>query len=56
MTGCDGPPDLVDRVLTTVATELATGQWSGWYELILVGFDELEALGSAEHATPWTTQ
>ena len=49
VTGCDGPPDLVDRVLTTIAAELATGQWSGWYELILVGFDELEVLGRAEH-------
>jgi DNA-binding SARP family transcriptional activator len=48
-TGCDGAPDLVDRVVSTAATELAAGQWSGWYDLILVGCDELEALGRAEH-------
>jgi DNA-binding SARP family transcriptional activator len=49
VTGCDGPPDLVDRVISTAATELATGQWAGSYELILVGCDELEAVGRAEH-------
>jgi DNA-binding SARP family transcriptional activator len=49
VTGCDGPPELVDEVITASATELATGQWSGWYELILVGFGELEVLGRAEH-------
>ncbi len=49
VTGCDGPPGLVDRVVSTTGTELATGQWSGWYELILVGFDELDVLGRAEH-------
>jgi len=49
VTGCDGPPTLVDRVLTTIATELAVGQWSGWYELYLVGCDELAPLGRAEH-------
>jgi DNA-binding SARP family transcriptional activator len=49
VTGCDGAPELVDRFMTTAAAELATGQWSGWYELVLVGFDELEALGRAEH-------
>jgi DNA-binding SARP family transcriptional activator len=49
VTGCDGPPELVDRVVSTIATELATGQWSSWYELILVGCDELASLGRAEH-------
>jgi LysM domain len=49
VTGCAGPPALVDRVLTTIATELAVGQWSGWYELYLVGCHELEPLGRAEH-------
>ncbi len=49
VTGCDGPADLIDEVVVTAATELATGQWSGWYELILVGCDELETLGRAEH-------
>jgi DNA-binding SARP family transcriptional activator len=47
--GCDGPSDLVDQVVATIATELATSQWSGWYDLVLVGCDELEALGRAEH-------
>jgi DNA-binding SARP family transcriptional activator len=49
VTGCDGPTDLVDRVIVTAATELAAAQWSGWYDLILVGCDELEVLGRAEH-------
>ena len=49
VTGCDGPPELIDEVIAATATELATGQWSGWYDLILVGFDELEVLGRAEH-------
>ena len=49
VTSCDGPPSLVDQVITTIATELATAQWSGWYELILVRCDELAPLGRAEH-------
>ena len=49
VTSCDGPAALVDQVVTTTATELATGQWSGWYELILVGCEDLEPLGRAEH-------
>lgn len=49
VTGCDGPPALVDQVIVTAATELATAQWSGWYDLILVGCDELEVLGRAVH-------
>jgi DNA-binding SARP family transcriptional activator len=49
VTGCDGPPDLVDQVIVTAATELATARWNGWYDLILVGCDELEVLGRAEH-------
>ncbi len=49
VTSCDGPRALVDQVVATTAAELATGQWSGWYDLILVGCDELEPLGRAEH-------
>ena len=49
ITGCDGPSQLVDQVVAAAATELATGQWSGWCDLVLVGFDELEVLGRAEH-------
>ena len=49
VTSSDGPAALVDQVVTTTAMELATGQWSGWYDLILVGFDELEPVGRAEH-------
>ncbi len=45
----DGPPELISQVVATVATELATGQWSGWYDLVLVGFDDLRGLGRAEH-------
>ncbi|MBO0822366.1 MAG: LysM peptidoglycan-binding domain-containing protein [Actinobacteria bacterium] len=49
VTGCDGPDELVDLVITTMATELATGQWSSWFELILVGFSELASLGSPQN-------
>jgi DNA-binding SARP family transcriptional activator len=48
VTGCDGPDDLTDRLLVTAATELAASRWSGWYDLVLVGCDELEVLGRAE--------
>jgi DNA-binding SARP family transcriptional activator len=48
VTGCDGPADLIDQVITAAATELAAGQWSGWYELILVGGGGLEVLGRAQ--------
>ncbi len=48
VTCCDGPPELTDRLLVTAATELAASRWSGWYDLILVGCDELEVLGRAE--------
>ena len=48
VTCCDGPADLTDRLLVTAAIELAASRWSGWYELILVGCDELEVLGRAE--------
>jgi DNA-binding SARP family transcriptional activator len=49
VTTCDGPPALVDQVVATAATELATGQWSGSFDLIFVGCDELEPLSRAEH-------
>ncbi|HEX2320135.1 MAG TPA: BTAD domain-containing putative transcriptional regulator [Streptosporangiaceae bacterium] len=48
VTCCDGPADLIDRLLVTAATELAASRWSGWYQLILVGCDELDVLGRAE--------
>lgn len=48
VTCCDGPDDLTDRMLVTAATELASSRWSGWYDLILVGCDELDILGRAE--------
>jgi DNA-binding SARP family transcriptional activator len=48
VTCCAGPADLADRLLVTAAIELAASRWSGWYELILVGCDELEVLGRAE--------
>jgi DNA-binding SARP family transcriptional activator len=48
VTCCDGPADLTDRLLVTAATELASSHWSGWYDLVLAGCDELEVLGRAE--------
>ena len=48
VTCCDGPDDLTDRLMVTAGTELAASRWSGWYELVLVGCDELEVLGRAE--------
>ena len=48
VTCCDGPGELTDRLMVTAATELAASRWSGWYELILVGCDELEVLGRAD--------
>ena len=44
VTTVDGPPDLADRVLATAAIELTTSQLAGWYDLILAGFPELEAV------------
>jgi DNA-binding SARP family transcriptional activator len=54
VTCCDGPPGLVDQVIVTTATELATAQWSSWFDLILVGCDELESLGRADHCATLT--
>jgi DNA-binding SARP family transcriptional activator len=48
VTCCDGPDDLIDRLLVTAATELASSHWSGWYELVLAGCDELDVLGRAD--------
>ncbi|MFF5265192.1 BTAD domain-containing putative transcriptional regulator [Actinomadura viridis] len=39
--GCSGPDELVDATLRTIATEAATNPWSGWFDVLLVGFDEL---------------
>jgi DNA-binding SARP family transcriptional activator len=44
VTTVDGPADLADLVLATAAAELTTSQLAGWYDLILAGFPELEAL------------
>lgn len=49
LTACDGPPELVDAVIAAIGLELTTRQWSGCYDLVLVGFAELEVLGRAEH-------
>jgi DNA-binding SARP family transcriptional activator len=49
VTCCDGPGSLIDRLLVTAATELASSRWSGWYDLLLVGCDELDVIGRAEH-------
>lgn len=48
VTSCDGPLALTDRFLVTAATELASSRWSGWYDLVLAGCDELDVLGRAE--------
>jgi len=48
VTCCDGPLSLTDRLLVTAAMELASSRWSSWYELVLVGCDELDAIGRAE--------
>jgi len=45
VTTVDGPPELAAAVLGSAAAELATGELSGWYDLILVGFPELAVLG-----------
>ena len=42
VTTVDGPPRLVNRVLATAATELATSELAGWYDLIICGYGELE--------------
>jgi DNA-binding SARP family transcriptional activator len=44
VTTVDGPADLADLVLATAAAELTTSQLAGWYDLILAGFPELEAV------------
>ena len=45
VTVVDGPSQLAGRVLATAAAELATSELAGWYDLILVGYDELEVAG-----------
>jgi DNA-binding SARP family transcriptional activator len=45
VTTVDGPASMTAAVLRSAAAELATGQLAGWYDLILVGFPELAALG-----------
>ena len=45
-----GEPAITDQFITTAATEFATNQWSGWYDLVVAGpFTELEQLDRAEH-------
>jgi DNA-binding SARP family transcriptional activator len=48
VTCCDGPGALIDRLLVTAATEFASSRWSGWYDLLLVGCDEVGQIGRAE--------
>jgi DNA-binding SARP family transcriptional activator len=45
VTAVNGPPPLADQFLATAAAELATSELAGWYDLILVGCPELEAVG-----------
>jgi DNA-binding SARP family transcriptional activator len=46
VTTVDGPPGMTDQVLASAAAELATSELAGWYDLILVGFGELDGVGS----------
>jgi DNA-binding SARP family transcriptional activator len=45
VTTVDGAASMTAAMLRSAAAELATGQLAGWYDLILVGFPELAALG-----------
>jgi DNA-binding SARP family transcriptional activator len=45
VTAVDGPQPLADQFLGSAAAELATSELAGWYDLILVGYPELEAVG-----------
>jgi DNA-binding SARP family transcriptional activator len=45
VTTVSGPASRTSALLRNAAAELATGQLAGWYDLILVGFPELAALG-----------
>lgn len=47
VTSCEGPAGLVDRMIVTAATELACGR-AGWLNVVLVGCDGLEVLGTAQ--------
>ncbi|WP_395110242.1 LysM peptidoglycan-binding domain-containing protein [Actinomadura sp. SCN-SB] len=49
VTGCTGPTHLVEALLRTIATEAATNPWSGWFDAILVGFDELAVIEGRVH-------
>jgi hypothetical protein len=50
VTGCDGPPRLVDRLLLTAVSEFASSSCHGWYDLVLAGCENLEIDGRAELA------
>lgn len=44
ITSVRGPREMTEAVLRAAAVELATGQLAGWYDLVLVGFGELDML------------
>ena len=46
VTTVDGPGELTGPLLAAAAAELATTELAGWYDLILVGYDELHATGT----------
>ncbi|WP_327591325.1 LysM peptidoglycan-binding domain-containing protein (plasmid) [Nonomuraea sp. NBC_00507] len=52
LSACYGPADLVDQVLCTAAAEAAANPWSGWFDAILVGCPDLEALNDRIHTCP----
>jgi DNA-binding SARP family transcriptional activator/nucleoid-associated protein YgaU len=45
VTAVSGPPALADQFLATAAAELVTSELAGWYDLILIGCPELDAVG-----------
>ncbi len=51
VTSCDGPGDLADRLLAGAAVEFSSSQWNGWYDLVLVGCEDLDLAGRAEFST-----
>ena len=46
VTTVDGPGELPGQLLAAAAAELATTELAGWYDLILVGYDELHDTGT----------
>jgi DNA-binding SARP family transcriptional activator len=52
VTSCAGPAELAGPVLASIAAELATTQLCGWYDLLLVGFSELDVIDGRATSCP----